>query len=420
MGESTKERFNLIAYLKELPGRMKEDPGLRKKTIGDIIYLVLLFAMVVFGSPADWTPADWSSKIGVFIAFAVIYVLLSRLAFDKLNFSTKIITQFYMLVLYTGIVVGFSLSTLLSASLHFFGVWAIYSLAQVPSIQSGMGPNFALPVGIVCGLFAMVIVLAMDVTGWGFLAFSALLAIIFGCVFGFLYGKLMNAVKGSEMAIAPYTGFAITAFFGLIWISLPITHPNMVFFLGGGLRHFLDLYQWSANELLANLLQFEIFGVSIRTGELLVIGIGCILMWLFFRTKTGISMSAVGRNQMFAKSTGINVDRSRVIASMMSMTIAALGAIVYAQGFAFVQLYDFPMFFAFPAVAAILVGGASAQRAVVTNVLIGTFLFHGLLAIALPVYTRIFDGADIVNPLRMVLQNGIILYALARMSKGGK
>ena len=410
MGESTKERFNLIAYLKELPGRMKEDPGLRKKTIGDVIYLVLLFAMAVFGSPA----------IGVFIAFGVIYILLSRLAFDKLNFSTKIITQFYMLVLYTGVVVGFPLSTLLSASLHFFGVWALYSLAQVPSIQSGMGPNFALPVGIVCGLIAMVLVLAMDITGWALIGLSAVFATIFGCVFGYLYGKLMNAVKGSEMAIAPYTGFAVTALFGLVWISIPITHPQMVFFLGGGLRHQHALVEWNASEILANLWQFDAFGVTIRTGELLVIAVGCILMWLFFRTKTGITMSAVGRSQMFAKATGINVDRSRVIASMISMTLAALGAIVYAQGFAFLQLYDFPMFFAFPAVAAILVGGASAQRSVVANVLIGTFLFQGLLAIALPVYTRILDGADIVNPLRMVLQNGIILYALARMSKGGK
>jgi len=32
----------------------------------------------------------------------------------------------------------------------------ILVLAMVPSIQSGTGPNFALPVGVVCGLFSLV------------------------------------------------------------------------------------------------------------------------------------------------------------------------------------------------------------------------------------------------------------------------
>ena len=139
------------------------------------------------------------------------------------------------------------------------------------------------------------------------------------------------------------------------------------------------------------------------------------------KTKVIVSVSLTdNRNPMFAKATGINVDRSRIIANMMSTAIAAVGIIVYAQGFGFVQLYDFPMLLAFPAVASVLVGGASAQRAKVTNVIVGTFLFQGLLAIALPVFTRVLDGADVVNPIRMVIQNGIILYALSQMSKGGK
>jgi len=338
--------------------------------------------------------------------------------FKRIPFSTRAVGGLYLVVVLLGVINGFALSTLLSDSLHFFGVWALFVLANVPSIQSGTGPNFALPIGIVNGLLAMVLVLAAGVSGMAFIFAAAVLAIIFGSFSGYLYGRLMNAVKGSEMAIAPYTGFAITAAFGLVWLAIPIRHPNMIFFLGDGLRHQIPLDYFSANFILAELWSFEIFGLVVRTGELLVVFIGCFLMYLFFRTKTGIAISAVGRNPMFAKAAGINVDRSRVIANMMSTAIAALGAIVYAQGFGFVQLYDFPMFLAFPAVASILVGGASGQRANVTNVIVGTFLFHGLLALALPVFTRVLDGADVVNPIRMVIQNGIILYALSRMSKG--
>ena len=342
--------------------------------------------------------------------------------FKRIPFSTKAVAIFYFLLLIIGVIYGLPLSTLISNSLHFFGVWAVFALANVPSIQSGTGPNFALPIGIVNGLLAMVLVLATGFTGWGFIVVSSVVAIVFGSASGYLYGRLMNAVKGSEMAIAPYTGFAITAAFGLVWLAIPIRHPNMIFFLGAGLRHQIPLDEFDARFILAEFFQFTFFGVEIRTGELLVVFASCFLMWLFFRSKTGISISAVGRNPMFAKAAGINVDRSRIIANMISTAVAAFGVVVYAQGFGFIQLYDFPMFLAFPAVACILVGGASAQRAKVTNVIIGTFLFQGLLAIALPVLTRVMVdvGADVVQPIRMAVQNGIILYALSQMRKGGK
>ena len=340
--------------------------------------------------------------------------------FKRIPFSTRAVGGLYLVVLTLGVIFGFNVTTLLSASLHLFGVWAIFTLANVPSIQAGTGPNFALPIGIVNGLLAMVLVLASGFTGMGFIVAASVLAVVFGSLSGYLYGRLMNAVKGSEMAIAPYTGFAITAAFGLVWLAIPIRHPNMIFFLGDGLRHQIPLDYFNANFILAQFLEFDFFGLEVRTGELLIVFVACFLMWLFFRTKTGVAISAVGRSPMFAKATGINVDRSRVIANMISTAVAAFGVIVYAQGFGFVQLYDFPMFLAFPAVACILVGGASGQRAKVANVIVGTFLFQGLLAISLPVFTRILDGADVVNPLRMVIQNGIILYALSQMSRGGK
>ena len=343
-----------------------------------------------------------------------------KAVFRKIPFSTAAVGSLYLLLLIIGVATGLSLSTLLTDSLHLFGVWGLLVLSMVPAIQSGTGPNFALPIGVVCGLMAMVVTLSMDFFGYSFVFISALFAIVFGIIAGYLYGRLMNAVKGSEMAIAPYTGFAITFLFSIIWLILPVRHDLMTFFLGSGLRHFMDLNQWNASQLFASFLQFDILGITIRTGEILIIAFSCFCMWLFFRTKTGIGISAVGSNPMFAKATGINVDKSRIIANIISTTVGALGVIIYANGFGFVQLYEFPFMMAFPAVAAILVGGASARRAKVSNVIIGAFLFQGLFAIALPVFGNILPAADIVNPVRMGIQNGIILYALTRMSGGGK
>ena len=100
---------------------------------------------------------------------------------------------------------------------------------------------------------------------------------------------------------------------------------------------------------------------------------------------------------------------------MLSTVLAALGIILYGQSFGFSQLYDFPLLLAFQAVASILVGGATAQRAKIFHVLIGTLIFQGLLTNALPVLTTMFQVGDLTEIMRLILQNGIILFALTRV-----
>jgi simple sugar transport system permease protein len=118
---------------------------------------------------------------------------------------------------------------------------------------------------------------------------------------------------------------------------------------------------------------------------------------------------------MFAKASGINTDNKRIMANMLSTVLAALGIILYGQSFGFSQLYDFPLLLAFQAVASILVGGATAQRAKVFHVILGTFIFQGLLTNSLPVLTTMFQIGDLTEIMRLILQNGIILFALTRV-----
>ena len=67
-------------------------------------------------------------------------------------------------------------------------------------------------------------------------------------------------------------------------------------------------------------------------------------------------MKAVGTNDMFARATGINIDKVRVQSVVMSTVLSAVGIIIYQQSFGFVQLYLAPFYMAFPAIAAILIG----------------------------------------------------------------
>ena len=65
---------------------------------------------------------------------------------DKLSFPTLIIAALFALILVIGHIMGLSVATLLSDTVKRSGMWGIMVLAMLPSIQSGTGPNFALPV----------------------------------------------------------------------------------------------------------------------------------------------------------------------------------------------------------------------------------------------------------------------------------
>jgi len=87
--------------------------------------------------------------------------------------------------------------------------------------------------------------------------------------------------------------------------------------------------------------------------------------------------------------------------------------LVYQQSFGFLQLYMGPFYMAFPAVAAILIGGASVNKASIANVIVGTFLFQGILTMTPAVINSIVQ-TDISEVIRIVVSNGMIIYALTR------
>jgi len=346
--------------------------------------------------------------------------LYMKKIYGHISMPTLIVGGFWVLLLIIGIMQGFSLGGMLSETLVRFGRWGLLGLAMVPSIQSGTGPNFALPIGICCGLLAIVCAIEFGLMGISWIVSAVVMAIVFAAILGYFYGRLMNAVKGSEMVIATYTGFSVTFLFCIIWMAAPFTNPIMGWMLGDGLRNTLALSEVGGAQILDNFLKFEFLGITWPTGMLLVVFGCCLFVWLFFRSKAGIAISAAGMNPMFARASGLNVDRSRVYANVISTVLGAVGVILYGQSFGFTNLYDFPLMMAFQAVASVLVGGATAQRAKIFHVILGTIIFQGLLTNSLPVLARIIPVGDLTVPMQLVLQNGIILFALTRAKGGGK
>lgn len=310
--------------------------------------------------------------------------------------------------------VGVRLDASFSDTLVRVGMNGVLVLAMVPMVQSGCGLNFGLPLGIIAGLLGAVTSIQIGVQGSvGFLIAMAI-AVPIAVVLGWMYGQLLNRVKGDEMMIATYVGFSSVALMCMAWLLLPYTSPTMIWGYGGsGLRTTISVEGFWLNALSKYL--------NIRIGEFFYVPIGMylffalmiFLVWGFFRTKTGTAVTAVGSNPEFARASGIDVDKMRTISVILSTVLGAIGILVYEQSFGFVQLYMGPFYMAFPAVAAILLGGASVNKASMVNVVVGTFLFQGILTMTPSVINSVMQ-TDMSEVIRIIVSNGMILYALTR------
>ena len=313
--------------------------------------------------------------------------------------------------------VGIPITTALSDTIIRFGMNAILVLSLMPMIESGAGLNFGMPLGIEAGLLGALLSIELGFSGFTGFILAILIAIIFGFIFGWAYGAILNKVKGGEMMIATYIGFSSVAFMCIMWIVLPFKKADMIWAYGGsGLRTTISVESYWKGVL------NNVFGKisqAIPVGELIFFLILAFLMWLFFRTKSGLSMSAVGKNEKFAQATGINADKSRKQSVIISTVIAAIGIIVYQQSFGFIQLYLAPFNMAFPAIAAILIGGASVNRVTIWHVMIGTFLFQGILTMT-PTVVNALIKTDMSETIRIIVSNGMILYALTRKEGGSR
>ncbi|MCR4817742.1 MAG: ABC transporter permease [Fretibacterium sp.] len=327
--------------------------------------------------------------------------------------------------------VGVRVDTSLSDTLVRFGMNAVMVLAMIPMVQSGCGLNFGLPLGIIAGLLGATLSIELnekilvwcaqyvDAAAWGApLSFASaiVMALPIAAVLGFFYGKLLNRVKGDEMMIATYVGFSSVAFMCIAWLLLPYHNPTMIWgYAGAGLRTTISVDGYWFH-VLSDFLAFTPFGLDhlyVPTGMILFFAIMAFLVWVFMRSKTGTAMTAVGSNPEFARASGVNVDRMRVISVMLSTMLGAVGILVYEQSFGFIQLYMGPFYMALPAVASILLGGASVNKASILNVAVGTFLFQGILTMTPSVINSVLQ-TDMSEVIRLIVSNGMILYALTR------
>ena len=358
--------------------------------------------------------ADDLIYAGLALLVVAALVVFYELLVEKLGIPRVIIGVFFILLCFMCLWYDLSLPTLLSNTVVRMGMNSVMVLAMVPGIQCGISLNLGLPIGLVAGLIGGLLTIELGIPGWWGFLFAIVVGAVLAAICGYLYAQLLNRLKGEEMSVTTYVGFSIVSLMCIAWLVLPFKSLKLRWPLGTGLRNTIGLDSTNFKQILNNFLSFKIGEFVVPTGLLLFMALCCWLVWLFSRSKTGVAMQAVGNNPRFAEAAGINVDKMRIIGTTLSTVLGAVGILVYSQSYGFMQLYTTPRQMGFVAASAILIGGASTSRCKISHVLIGTFLFQGVLTLGMPVANVLVPGSTISETLRILISNGIILYALTK------
>jgi simple sugar transport system permease protein len=139
----------------------------------------------------------------------------------------------------------------------------------------------------------------------------------------------------------------------------------------------------------------------------------CIFNTMLLRTRLGQNMRTTGQSQTVANAAGLNVDRVRIIAMIISTTLACWGQLIYLQNIGTFSTYGAHTQVGQFAIAALLVGGASVQKASNKQAIIGVILFHTLFIVAPQAGKQLFNNAQLGEYFRVFVAYGVIAVSLA-------
>ena len=344
-------------------------------------------------------------------------------------------------------------------------------LALIIPIIAGMGINFAITIGAMAAQIAALWVIEWGISGLAGFLTAMVITMPIAAFFGFLIGKLMNKMKGQEMIGGLILGYFANGLYQLLFLFIfgnliPLKTPGLV--IKGstgvanterGFKYALDglwrvpfgtaalilcglIAIWSLVKLatkkedkkkaltrtgicvaVAVIAQLPFVTaafsmVSVPMVTFLIVALLCVFNNAIMKTRIGQQFRAVGQNRTVANAAGINVDRVRVIAIIISTVLAGWGQLIFVQNMGSFQTYGAHEQVGLYAGAAILVGGASIKKATNGQALLGCILFHLLFIVAPSAGKNLFGDAAIGEYFRVFISYGVIALALVMYAWG--
>ena len=310
---------------------------------------------------------------------------------------------------------GLSPSYLINEIVTRMGRNAFLILSLLIPIMAGMGLNFGMTLGAMAGQIALIFVSDWQIVGIPGMVLAMIISVPISILLGLFCGKILNMAKGREMITSYIISFFTNGVYQLVVLFLmgsiiPIAHSSIKLPRGYGIRNTVSLL--SMRQKLDNLIPLTICGVKIPVMTFIVIAALCLFIVWFSRTKLGQDMRAVGQDMEVARDTGINVERTRIISIVLSTVLAGFGMIIYLQNMGNIATYSSHSQIGMFCIAALLVGGASVDKASIGNVFLGVILFHLMFIVAPKAGAAITGDSMIGEYFRVFVSYAVITVAL--------
>ncbi len=351
---------------------------------------------------------------------------------------------------------------------------SIMVLALIIPIMTGMGLNFGIVVGAMSAQAALIFITHWRLTGMAGILVALLICTVISVVCGYLLGRLFNKTRGQEMITGMIAGYFGTGIYLLIFLVLmgtviPFWDDQISISTGIGIKDTLNLIEGMKGAMdsmfklhlsVVLIIAFGIFTVSTgyklwkekdslekaervsRIAKWAALGVGLILLLvippvaavvnrcsvpivtLFFillvsalcqfitKTKLGQDFRSVGNDIHIAEASGIDVNRIRILATIFSTVLASWGQLTFLQNMGTFSTYTAQQNVGTYAIAALLVGGATIDKANVKQAFTGVVLFQLLFLLAPAAGTKIFNDTQVGEYFRTVISNGVIAVAL--------
>ena len=310
---------------------------------------------------------------------------------------------------------GFSSSYLINEIVTRMGRNIFLILCLLIPIMSGMGLNFGMTLGAMAGEIALILVSDWQIVGIPAMVLAMIVSIPIALLLGFFCGKLLNMSKGREMITSYIISFFFNGLYQLLVLYMmgpiiPIKHSSIKLPRGYGIRNTVSLL--NMRHCLDDALAVTVGGVKIPMLTFILIGLLCLFTVWFRKTKLGQDMRAVGQDMDVARDAGIDVEKTRIISIVMSTVLAGFGMIIYLQNMGNIATYSSHSQIGMFCIAALLVGGASVDKASIGNVFLGVILFHTMFIVAPSAGAKITGDSMIGEYFRVFVSYAIITVAL--------